>query len=120
MLTFWMIALKIRISCVSLVTKTHILTVGKVCILYQIEVTEFDFFQLCNRVGHHSTSDDSSAYRSVDEAAYWDKQDTPIARLRFYMLNKGWWSEEEEKQWKLESKQRVINRFIMPPQCGGI
>jgi len=56
----------------------------------------------------------------VDEAAYWDKQDTPIARLRFYMLNKGWWSEEEEKQWKLESKQRVINRFIMPPQCGGI
>ncbi|KAI4042884.1 branched chain keto acid dehydrogenase E1 subunit alpha, partial [Homo sapiens] len=26
------------------------------------------------RIGHHSTSDDSSAYRSVDEVNYWDKQ----------------------------------------------
>ena len=59
------------------------------------------------RLGHHSTSDDSSAYRSVDEAAYWDKQDTPIARLRYFMLSKGWWDENKEKEWKTESKQMV-------------
>lgn len=26
------------------------------------------------RIGHHSTSDDSTAYRSVDEVRYWDQQ----------------------------------------------
>ena len=60
-----------------------------------------------DRVGHHSTSDDSSAYRSIDEPQYWDKQDTPIARLRYYMISKGWWNEDMEKDWKKESKKRV-------------
>lgn len=32
------------------------------------------------RIGHHSTSDDSSAYRSVDEVRYWDQKDHPITR----------------------------------------
>lgn len=63
------------------------------------------------RLGHHSTSDDSSAYRSVDEVSYWDKQDTPIARLRHYMVNKGWWSEETEQKWKNESRMRVVKAF---------
>ena len=35
------------------------------------------------RIGHHSTSDDSSAYRSVDEVRYWDQRDHPITRLHF-------------------------------------
>merc|ERR1712076_205003 len=30
-------------------------------------------------IGHHSTSDDSSAYRSVDEVRYWDQKGHPIA-----------------------------------------
>uniref|UniRef100_A0A2K6FXK3 2-oxoisovalerate dehydrogenase subunit alpha n=1 Tax=Propithecus coquereli TaxID=379532 RepID=A0A2K6FXK3_PROCO len=41
-------------------------------------------------IGHHSTSDDSSAYRSVDEVNYWDKQDHPISRLRRYLEGSGW------------------------------
>ncbi len=32
------------------------------------------------RIGHHSTSDDSSAYRSVDEVKQWDQKDHPITR----------------------------------------
>lgn len=64
------------------------------------------------RVGHHSTSDDSSAYRSIDEPQYWDKQDTPIARLRYYMISKGWWNEDMEKDWKKESKKRVMQAFV--------
>ncbi|XP_069500490.1 2-oxoisovalerate dehydrogenase subunit alpha, mitochondrial isoform X2 [Ambystoma mexicanum] len=63
------------------------------------------------RIGHHSTSDDSSAYRSVDEVNYWDKQDHPIGRIRFYMLNRGWWDEEKEKIWRKKSRKMVMEAF---------
>ncbi|KAI6059498.1 2-oxoisovalerate dehydrogenase subunit alpha, mitochondrial [Aix galericulata] len=59
------------------------------------------------RIGHHSTSDDSSAYRSVDEVNYWDKQDHPISRLRHHMLNRGWWDDEQEKAWRKSSRRKV-------------
>lgn len=58
-------------------------------------------------IGHHSTSDDSSAYRSVDEVNYWDKQDHPISRLRHYMQGRGWWDEEQEKGWRKSSRKKV-------------
>ncbi|XP_078517188.1 2-oxoisovalerate dehydrogenase subunit alpha, mitochondrial [Lissotriton helveticus] len=63
------------------------------------------------RIGHHSTSDDSSAYRSVDEVNYWDKQDHPIGRIRFYMLNRGWWDEDQEKTWRKKSRKMVMEAF---------
>ncbi|XP_053908853.1 2-oxoisovalerate dehydrogenase subunit alpha, mitochondrial isoform X2 [Cuculus canorus] len=63
------------------------------------------------RIGHHSTSDDSSAYRSVDEVNYWDKQDHPISRLRHYMVNRGWWDEEQEKGWRKSSRKMVMEAF---------
>ncbi|XP_064149769.1 2-oxoisovalerate dehydrogenase subunit alpha, mitochondrial isoform X3 [Loxodonta africana] len=63
------------------------------------------------RIGHHSTSDDSSAYRSVDEVSYWDKQDHPISRLRHYLLNRGWWDEEQEKAWRKQSRKKVMEAF---------
>ena len=47
------------------------------------------------RIGHHSTSDDSTAYRSVDEVRYWDERDHPISRLRHYMNAKGWWGDAQ-------------------------
>ncbi|KAL3874993.1 hypothetical protein ACJMK2_037936 [Sinanodonta woodiana] len=59
------------------------------------------------RIGHHSTSDDSSAYRSVDEVSHWNKEDTPIARLRLYMIKKGWWNDDAEKEWKQDSKKQA-------------
>ncbi|XP_077839169.1 2-oxoisovalerate dehydrogenase subunit alpha, mitochondrial isoform X5 [Macaca mulatta] len=65
---------------------------------------------LC-RIGHHSTSDDSSAYRSVDEVNYWDKQDHPISRLRHYLLSQGWWDEEQEKAWRKQSRKKVMEAF---------
>lgn len=64
------------------------------------------------RIGHHSTSDDSSAYRSVDEVRNWDQKDHPISRLRKYMERKEWWSEEEEKSWKDEAKRKVMTAFM--------
>lgn len=64
------------------------------------------------RIGHHSTSDDSSAYRSVDEVRDWDQKDHPITRLRKYMESKQWWNEEEEKTWKDEAKRVVMAAFM--------
>nr|KAF6410590.1 hypothetical protein HJG63_009090 [Rousettus aegyptiacus] len=63
------------------------------------------------RIGHHSTSDDSSAYRSVDEVSYWDKQDHPILRLRHYMQSHGWWDDEQEKAWRKQSSKKVMEAF---------
>lgn len=63
------------------------------------------------RIGHHSTSDDSSAYRSVDEVRYWDKHDHPIGRLRKYMLRQGYWNEEKEQAWMKKSKQMILEAF---------
>lgn len=63
------------------------------------------------RIGHHSTSDDSSAYRSVDEVRYWDSTQHPIARLRAYMEKKGCWDDEKEKSWKDDSKRQVMQSF---------
>lgn len=63
------------------------------------------------RVGHHSTSDDSSAYRSVDEVRYWDKEDHPIGRLRRYMLSKDYWDEDKEKEWMQETRKNILQEF---------
>ncbi|XP_061437568.1 2-oxoisovalerate dehydrogenase subunit alpha, mitochondrial [Lethenteron reissneri] len=63
------------------------------------------------RIGHHSTSDDSSAYRSVDEVNYWDKQDHPISRLRNYMLRESMWNDSLEKDWRKQSRKLVLEAF---------
>ena len=67
--------------------------------------TEVDVF----RIGHHSTSDDSSAYRADSEVSYWVQEDHPIGRLGFYLMNRGWWTEQDEKNWKKESRKQVCN-----------
>ena len=63
------------------------------------------------RIGHHSTSDDSSAYRSADEVSLWEVKDHPITRFALYLYNKGVWSEQQEKEWKNESKKQVLQAF---------
>jgi len=63
------------------------------------------------RIGHHSTSDDSSAYRSVDEVAFWDKEDHPIGRFRNYLVSRNWWTGPEEKAWKKTARKQVMEVF---------
>lgn len=63
------------------------------------------------RVGHHSTSDDSSAYRSLQEINYWDKEDHPILRLKSFMTNKGWWDDAKEEAAKKETRKLVLEQF---------
>lgn len=63
------------------------------------------------RIGHHSTSDDSSAYRSVDEVRFWDSTDHPISRLRKYLVHNSWWDDAAEADWKKKSKTMVCFNF---------
>ncbi|TBU23253.1 branched-chain alpha-keto acid dehydrogenase E1-alpha subunit [Dichomitus squalens] len=48
------------------------------------------------RVGHHSTSDDSFAYRPRKEVEDRKRLDNPIVRFRLFLESRGWWSKEEE------------------------
>lgn len=64
-----------------------------------------------SRVGHHSTSDDSTAYRPADEINYWTTQDHPIAKLRLYMERLGYWNIDMDKQWLEECKTNVMTNF---------
>jgi 2-oxoisovalerate dehydrogenase E1 component alpha subunit len=64
-----------------------------------------------NRVGHHSTSDDSSAYRSKTEVSSWQSKDSPSTRFRKYLESKGWWSPEEESEFKKRTRQEILRAF---------
>lgn len=62
-------------------------------------------------VGHHSTSDDSFAYRPRQEVEDRKKVDNPIVRFRLFMESRGWWSKEEDDTTKERLKQEVMTSF---------
>ena len=69
-------------------------------------------------MGHHSTSDDSSVYRSRDEVENRREFDNPIIRLRKYMYNNGIWNEATDKQWMAAARQEVrIFRQKIKTRC---
>jgi 2-oxoisovalerate dehydrogenase E1 component alpha subunit len=65
------------------------------------------------RVGHHSTSDDSSAYRSPSAVASIQKNDSPLTRLRLYLesFSPPLWSQELEDATKSEYKKEIMLEF---------
>ncbi|KAI1482159.1 thiamine diphosphate-binding protein [Daldinia eschscholtzii] len=63
------------------------------------------------RVSHHSTSDDSFAYRARVEVEDWKRRDNPIARLRKYMEAKGLWDESKEKEARDSIRREVLKAF---------
>ena len=63
------------------------------------------------RVSHHSTSDDSFAYRARVEVEDWKRRDNPIARLRKYMEAKGFWDEAREKEARDAIRRDVLRAF---------
>ena len=58
-------------------------------------------------------SDDSSAYRSVDEVRYWDQKDHPITRFARYLMARGLWDEAKEKEWKETSRLGFCLIFVL-------
>ena len=63
------------------------------------------------RVSHHSTSDDSFAYRAKVEVEEWKRRDNPIVRLRKWMERKGLWNEEMEKEERTKIRKQVLQEF---------
>ncbi|KAJ2950859.1 hypothetical protein O0L34_g5218 [Tuta absoluta] len=60
------------------------------------------------RVGHHSTSDDSTAYRSTEEIDKWTKEEYPIQKFRAYLEQKGFWDAETDKATLKEARDLVV------------
>jgi len=59
------------------------------------------------RVGHHSTSDDSTRYRSAEEIQSHTKEN-PISRFRLYLEKLNLWDEEKEKNFRKDVRTRVL------------
>ena len=63
------------------------------------------------RVGHHSTSDDSFAYRQRVEVEDWKRRDNPITRLRKWLEEKQLWGESQEKELRSGTRREVLRAF---------
>lgn len=65
----------------------------------------------CFSVGHHSTSDDSTAYRSAEEIEIWNSIEHPISKLKNYMIKQGWFNEEEENAFVKDIRKQVLKQI---------
>jgi len=63
------------------------------------------------RISHHSTSDDSFAYRARVEVEDWKRRDNPITRLRKYLEKKGVWDEEKENEVRTRLRRECLSAF---------
>jgi 2-oxoisovalerate dehydrogenase E1 component alpha subunit len=63
------------------------------------------------RVGHHSTSDDSFAYRQRVEVEDWKRRDNPITRLRKWLEGKELWDDGKEKELRSSTRKEVLRAF---------
>lgn len=66
---------------------------------------------LYHRLGHHSTSDDSLAYRGKEDIEKWLNQNSPIVRLKNHLIAKGHWSEQEDAQFREETRKMLLAEF---------
>lgn len=72
---------------------------------------------LSYRMGDHTTADDASRYRPLEQVKENELKD-PIIRLRTYMANAGFWNEEKEKALHQELTNEVnkaVERFEALP-----
>ncbi|XP_011162640.2 2-oxoisovalerate dehydrogenase subunit alpha, mitochondrial [Solenopsis invicta] len=62
------------------------------------------------RIGHHSTSDDSTAYRPTNEIAQWNVH-TPLMKFRLYLESLGLWCQEREQELVNSTKKEILHVF---------
>jgi pyruvate dehydrogenase E1 component alpha subunit len=58
------------------------------------------------RMGHHTTSDDASRYRTKEDVATWEGRD-PITRFRTYLAGRGLWDDAQEKSLRREHTAKI-------------
>ncbi|KAK8465709.1 hypothetical protein PHAVU_009G156400 [Phaseolus vulgaris] len=64
---------------------------------------------LTYRVGHHSTSDDSTKYRPANEIEWWRVARDPVARFRKWLENNGWWNDRAESELINNLRQQLLH-----------
>jgi 2-oxoisovalerate dehydrogenase E1 component alpha subunit len=64
------------------------------------------------RVSHHSTSDDSSAYRNSKDLETWKTRDSPITRLRTWLENRGLWNEQMDNDLRKSVRNDVLRELV--------
>ena len=76
------------------------------------------FYSNTYRIGHHSTSDDSSTYRTPDEVKYWKENFDPITRMKKYLINtRKLWNDDEDKKLIKSLRKNVGFQFILLTFC---
>lgn len=66
------------------------------------------------RISHHSTSDDSSAYRSAEDVAYWkSSQRDPISRLYQWLEHQGVWNADQDKEARKQIRKDIIRELTL-------
>ena len=60
------------------------------------------------RLAAHSTSDDPSSYRSLEEEAIWRERD-PIRRFKQWLIQQQWYDESDEAERLSQLKAEVLN-----------
>ncbi|KAI9717453.1 MAG: hypothetical protein M1828_007215 [Chrysothrix sp. TS-e1954] len=63
------------------------------------------------RVSHHSTSDDSFAYRAKADVEDWKRRDNPLVRMRKWLERKGLWNESIEKETRSSLRKEILKAF---------
>jgi pyruvate dehydrogenase E1 component alpha subunit len=69
------------------------------------------------RLGAHTTSDDPTIYRKDEEVKAWEKKD-PMIRFKKYLIDKGYWTEEEDQKLEEENTAYVGETFKKVEQTG--
>jgi 2-oxoisovalerate dehydrogenase E1 component alpha subunit len=72
---------------------------------------------LTYRVGHHSTSDDSTKYRPANEIEWWRLSRDPVARFRKWIERNGWWNDIAESDLRNSLRQQV--NYLFPEKSFG-
>ncbi|CAL0319450.1 unnamed protein product [Lupinus luteus] len=63
---------------------------------------------LTYRVGHHSTSDDSTKYRPNDEIEYWKMARNPVNKFKRWVERNGWWSDKDEIEVRSSVRKQLL------------
>ncbi|KAH9717445.1 2-oxoisovalerate dehydrogenase subunit alpha 2 [Citrus sinensis] len=64
---------------------------------------------LTYRVGHHTTSDDSTKYRPVDEIEWWRTTQDPVTRFRKWIESNGWWNGDIESELRSSVRKQILH-----------
>lgn len=66
---------------------------------------------LTYRLSHHSTSDDSTAYRSRTEIEHVAETFSAIGRFENFMINRGWWARGKSEDIAVQVRQEVLREL---------